>query len=60
MIKKLTSGYYSKMMLISISTVCAITALLFILSSSMIRNQEKSEYLKNYDIAVSKIGRAHI
>ena len=55
MIKKLTSGYYSKMMLISISTVCAITALLFILSSSMIRNQEKSEYLKNYDIAVSNL-----
>lgn len=55
MLKKITSGYYSKMMLICITAVCTITAVLLSLCSFLIRDQEKSEYLKNYDIAVNNL-----
>ena len=55
MIKKLISGYYSKLILICIVTVCTITAILFTLSSSLVRSQEKTEYLKDYDIAISNL-----
>ena len=55
MLKKISSGYYSKMMLICITAVCTITAVLLSLCSFLIRDQEKSEYLKNYDIAVNTL-----
>lgn len=55
MIKKLTSGYYSRMLLICIVTVCTVTGALFLLSSSLIRTQEKNEYLKNYDIEINNL-----
>ncbi|HIU74442.1 MAG TPA: histidine kinase [Candidatus Pelethocola excrementipullorum] len=55
MIKKLTSGYYSRMLLICIVTVCTVTGALFLLSSSLIRTQERNEYLKNYDIEINNL-----
>lgn len=55
MLKKITSGYYSKMMLICIAAVCTITAVLLSLCSFLIRDQEKSKFLKTYDIAINNL-----
>lgn len=55
MIKKLISGYYSRMLLICIVTVVTVTLTLFVLGSSLIDEQEKNEYLKNYDIELNNL-----
>lgn len=55
MIKKLASGYYSKMLLICIITVCTVTVSLFLLSSRLIKEQEKNDFLKDYDIVISNL-----
>lgn len=55
MIKKPASGYYSKMLLICIITVCTVTVSLFLLSSRLIKEQEKNEFLRNYDMEISNL-----
>lgn len=55
MLKKLTSSYYSKMLLTCIIMVCTITISLFSLSSSLIKNKEKSDYLRDYEIELSNL-----
>ncbi|MDD3338675.1 MAG: histidine kinase [Lachnospiraceae bacterium] len=55
MLKKITSGYYSKLLLICIILVCTVTTVLFALSGLIIEQQERSAYLKNYDIAISNL-----
>ncbi|MDY4201734.1 MAG: hypothetical protein SOY12_01510, partial [Schaedlerella sp.] len=55
MIKKIISGYYSRMLLFCIAVVCTVTITLFFLSSSLIRQQEQTKYLQNYDIALNNL-----
>ena len=50
MIKKIISGYYSRMLLFCIAIVCTATITLFIFCGSLIEQRQRSEYLKNYDI----------
>lgn len=55
MMKKLMSGYYSKMLLLCIITVCTVTISLFLLSSRLVKEQEKNEFLRDYDIELSNL-----
>lgn len=53
--KQLTKSYYSKITLICVATICVITSILLAACNTLIRRQEHTEYLKNYDIAISNL-----
>lgn len=55
MLKRFTNSYYSKITLICVAVICVITAVLLAACSALIYEREGSEYLKNYDIAVSNL-----
>lgn len=55
MIKKIFTGYYSRMLFVCIITVCTITAVLFSVSSTLLKKREENDYLKDYDIAISNL-----
>lgn len=55
MLKKIISGYYSKVLFICIVCLCAVTAILLFFGSSLLRSQELDEYLQNYDIAINNL-----
>ena len=46
MLKRFKNSYYSKIMIVCIAAVCAITAILLPVCSSLIHQQERSEDLK--------------
>ena len=50
MLKRFKNSYYSKIMIVCIAAVCAITAILLPVCSSLIHQQERSEDLKKYDL----------
>ena len=55
MLKKIISGYYSKVLFICIVCLCAVTSVLLFFGSSLLRSQELDEYLQNYDIAINNL-----
>ncbi|MDO5423665.1 MAG: histidine kinase [Eubacteriales bacterium] len=55
MIKKIISGYYSRMLLLCIAIVCTVTITLFILCNSLIEQRQRAEYLKSYDIELNNL-----
>ncbi len=55
MIKKIISGYYSRMLLFCIAIVCTATITLFIFCGSLIEQRQRAEYLKNYDIELNAL-----
>lgn len=55
MLKRFTNSYYSKITLLCVTAICVITAVLLAACSALIYEREGSEYLKNYDIAVSNL-----
>ena len=52
---RLKNSYYSKIMVICIAAVSAITMLLLPICNSLIHRQERTEYLKNYDLTLSAL-----
>jgi sensor histidine kinase YesM len=55
MLKKIFSGYYSRMLLFCSIAVCTVSIALYLFGSTMISQQERTEYLKNYDIELSNL-----
>ncbi len=58
MLKRLKNSYYSKIMVICIAAICAVTAVLLPLCSSLIHRQERSQDLKNYDLTLNSLASA--
>ena len=54
MLKRFKNSYYSKIMIVCIAAVCAITAILLPVCSSLIHQQERSEDLKKYDLILDR------
>lgn len=55
MLKRFKNSYYSKIMIVCIAAVCAITAILLPVCSSLIHQQERSEDLKKYDLILDRL-----
>lgn len=55
MIKKMISGYYSRMLLFCITIVCTATITLFIFCGSLIEQRQRAEYLRNYEIELNAL-----
>lgn len=55
MLKRFRNSYYSKIMIVCIAAVCALTAILLPVCSSLIHNQELSEDLKGYDLILNRL-----
>ena len=55
MLKRFRNSYYSKIMIVCIAAVCAITAILLPVCSSLIHQQELSEDLKKYDLILNRL-----
>ncbi len=52
---KLTRGFYSRVLLISIVVICTVSILLALIIGNVAARQERLEYLKKYDIAISDL-----
>ncbi len=55
MLKRLISGFYSRMLLFFIAMICTVTMALFFLSNSLIEKQRRLEYLQNYEIELNNL-----
>lgn len=55
MLKRFRNSYYSKIMVVCITAVCALTGILLPICGTLIHRQELAEELKNYDLALNQV-----